>query len=82
MGTSHIGGYNLASRNTAFGMQFVKHLLEAAGAESWEQLVGKTVFVIRQGGEWGRAIGIENLPTERGRRFIFEELADQYAGRG
>lgn len=81
IGTSHIGGYNLGSRNTAFGMQFVRHLLRAAGAESWEQLVGKTVFVIRQRDEWGRAIGIENLPTERGGRFIFDELADQYADR-
>lgn len=45
IGTSHIGGYNLGSRNTAFGMQFVRHLLRAAGAESWEQLVGKTIFL-------------------------------------
>lgn len=82
IGTSNVGGYNLGSRNTAFGMQFVRHLLRAAGAESWEQLVGRTVFVIREGDEWGRAIGIENLPTEPGERFIFSELADQYAGRG
>lgn len=77
-----IGGYNLASKTDAFGMDFVKHLMDAAGAESWEQLVGKTIFVIRQGDEWGRVIGIENLPTERGGRFIFSELADHYTRQG
>lgn len=75
-----IGGYALGSKTTAFGMQFVKHLMDAAGAESWEKMVGRTIFVIRDGNEYGPAIGIENLPTERGRRFVFSELAEQYAG--
>lgn len=78
----HIGGYPLGTKDTAFGMQFVKHLMDAAGAETWEQMVGRTIFVIRQGDEYGPAIGIGNLPTERGSRFIFQELADQYTRRG
>ena len=75
---ARIGGYCLGSKTTAFGMEFVKHLMDAAGAASWEEMVGKTIFVIREGDEWGRAIGIEHLPTEPGGRFIFAELADKY----
>lgn len=77
-----IGGYALGTKDTAFGMQFVKHLMDAAGATKWEEMAGRTIFVIRQGDAYGPAIGIENLPTERGGRFIFHELADQYTRLG
>ena len=75
-----IGGYNLSSKTTAFGMQFVKALMGAAGADSWEQMKGKTILVITDSDRpYGKVIGIQNLPTERGGRFIFDELAAGYS---
>lgn len=75
-----IGGYNLGSKDTAFGMQFVAALMRAAGAQSWESMVGRTVFVLTD--EHDRVVGIENLPTEPGDRFVFGELVEQYTERG
>lgn len=71
-----IGRYNLDSK-TGFGIAFVKGILAACGVERWEDVKGRTIFVIQDSPE-GAAIGIENLPTEKGRRFIFEELAEEY----
>src|SRR5665648_1151956 len=75
--SQRIGGYNLATKDSAFGMQFVKALMDAAGASSWEDMKGTTVLVITSGEE-GPVIGIRNLPTERGGRFIFDELVAEY----
>jgi len=79
-GGQRIGGYNLSTKTSAFGMQFVNALMDAAGASSWEELKGKTILVITDGKQ-GPVIGIQNLPTERGRRFIFDELTAQYTTR-
>ncbi len=74
--TRSVGGYSLGSKDTAFGMQFVAALMRAAGAQSWESMVGRTVFVLTD--EHDRVVGIENLPTEPGERFVFDELVVQY----
>ena len=79
-GGQRIGGYNLSTKTSAFGMQHVKALMGAVGVSSWEQMKGKTILVITDG-EQGPVIGIQNLPTERGRRFIFDELTAQYTTR-
>ena len=78
-----IGGYFLdaydatreSRHGTAEGMEFVRRLLKACGVEQWEKLRGRTVYVLRKQGEgrWGAIVGIENLPTESGERFLFEE---------
>lgn len=75
--SSCAGGYNLGSKTTAFGMQFVRGILEAAGVGTWEQLKGRTILVIQRD-EGGPILGIQNLPTEPGRRFVFAELAAEY----
>lgn len=64
---------------TGFGLRFIQGLLGAAGVPSWEKLVGRTVYVLTD--DDGRAVGLENLPTEPGRRFVFAELAAEYRSR-
>lgn len=72
---------------TAYGMEFVCRIIKACGVETWEQVKGRTIFVLQDLPEdasaWGtsRVIGIENLPTERGERFIFADLYEEMKGR-
>ncbi|GEL48075.1 hypothetical protein CHO01_31910 [Cellulomonas hominis] len=77
--TQSVGGYNLAG-DTGFAGAFIRELLKAAGVDSWDKLDGKVVQII-QAEQFGPAIGIENLPFERGGRFIFDELAATYRAR-
>ena len=60
---------------SAYGMEFVRRLLMACGVDRWEQLPGRTVFVLRDAGDpYGYIKGIRPLPTERGKEFIFDDL--------
>jgi hypothetical protein len=59
-------------RGTAEGVEFVARLLRACGVRSWEQLPGRTVYVLFNNQR--RPMGVENLPTERGGRFLFDDL--------
>ena len=61
---------------TAFGMEFIRRLLQAFGVNQWEDIKGRTVFVVREGGRFGTIVGIEPLPTEGGKAFMFKELED------
>lgn len=72
-----IGNYNLGGP-TSFGIQFVAKVIAAVGVGSWEELKGRTILVVEEV-EYGRVIGIQNLPTERGARFIFADLAAELA---
>jgi len=73
-GTSQsVGNYSLGGK-TAFGIQFVARILRAAGVSSWEEVKGRTILVVQETKD-GRVIGIQNLPTEPGARFIFADLA-------
>lgn len=80
-GSMGVGGYGLGSKTTAFGMQFVKGILDACGVRRWEDLKGRTVYVVLDSADefGGRVIGIQNLPTEPGTRFIFAELKAKLA---
>lgn len=82
-----IGGYGLDEYDkekerrvghAACGV-FVAGVLRACGVDSWEQVAGRTVFVLRDGPEGvlgGRALGIAPLPTEPGEEFLFSEIED------
>lgn len=75
-----IGGYAFGDKvpGSGFGVAFIKGILDACGVTTWEQVEGRTVYVVTTG-MYGRALGIQNLPTEPGGRFIFADLAAQYA---
>ena len=60
---------------TAFGMTFIMRLCSACGVQEWGELVGRTVYALI--GE-GMVRGIEPLPTEPGRLFMFDGLAAHF----
>jgi hypothetical protein len=60
---------------SAYGMEFVRRLIKACGVEKWEDVKGRTVFVLRESDRLNaKVLGVENLPTERGERFLFSDL--------
>jgi hypothetical protein len=60
---------------SAFGMEFIRRLLLAFGVDEWEQIPGRTVFVLRNKGDsWGPIKGFRPLPTENGYEFVFSDL--------
>lgn len=59
---------------TAYGCEFIARVIKACGVDSWEKIKGRTVFALKAPG-MGPVLGIENLPTEPGRRFVFADLA-------
>lgn len=53
---------------------FVAGVLAACGVDRWEDLRGRTIFVLCADDSWSaNRIGLENLPTEPGRKFLFRE---------
>jgi hypothetical protein len=65
---------------TDAGIAFVSGVLGACGVIQWEKLVGRTVFVLRDGPSFsGKIIGIRPLPTEKGKEFLFSELDELFA---
>ena len=63
---------------TAYGMEFVARIIRACGVRSWEEVAGRTIFVLRESDQWNaKVLGIENLPTEPGERFVFEDLLSE-----
>lgn len=77
------GGYELDGHaeagkpriGTARGMEFVMRAIRACGVRSWEEIRGRTIFALIKGeGSDRRVVGIENLPTEPGERFVFADV--------
>lgn len=69
------GGDDRRRYGTAYGMEFVRRVMLAAGVGQWEHLKGRTLYVLREDDGWNaRIVGLAPLPTERGERFIFDEL--------
>lgn len=67
-------------RPTKAGCEFLIRVLEACGVERWEQLAGRTIFVLLESDNWNaRPVGIENLPTEPGCQFLFKAWQDRAA---
>lgn len=60
-------------------MDFIIRVLRACGVDRWEQLPGRTIFTLWSGDHMPlntMPVGIENLPTEKGERFLFAEWQD------
>lgn len=78
-----IGGYGFDQwdevlkrrKGAAFGTEWIRRFLEAAGVDSWEKLPGRTFYVLRAGNGWNaEVLGIRPLPTETGKEFLFADL--------
>jgi len=63
-----IGGYPILTN----AGPWIDRILQACGVGQWEKLVGRTIYVLTDGHR--RVVGIENLPTEQGNRFLFAEV--------
>jgi hypothetical protein len=60
---------------TSYGMEFIARTLRACGVTSWEKIAGRTIIVLKEHDGWNApVVGIENLPTEKGERFVFADL--------
>ena len=64
-----IGGYAI----TPVAGPYIERTLQACGVDRWERLVGRTVYVVTDKPS-GRVLGIEPLPTETGKPFMFDEV--------
>lgn len=64
-----VGGYGI---ETLAG-PYLAATLKACGVDSWEQLKGRTVYVLSDP-TTRRLVGIEPLPTEPGERFLFADV--------
>lgn len=56
---------------TAYGTEWIRRILKAFGVDQWEKLVGRTIYAYA---DHGKVYGFEPLPTERGKKFMFDEL--------
>jgi len=65
---------------TAQGMEMIRNILKVCGVDSWERLVGRTIFVLFNDLYWSsQPVGIRSLPTENGGEFIFASVySDEY----
>lgn len=77
-----IGDYAFNRDDTGFAAAFIKGVLDAAGVDSWEQLRGRTVLVLKESDDWNaRVIGIAPLPTERGTQMLFADVVAAHTNR-
>ena len=58
--------------NLVFALDHGGPSSKACGVQTWEKLVGRTIYVLTDPSR--RVVGIENLPTEPGERFLFAEV--------
>jgi hypothetical protein len=63
-----VGGYPIADH----AGPYIERTLSACGVSSWEKLVGRTIYVLTD--ENQLVVGIEPLPTEPGKRFLFADV--------
>lgn len=62
---------------TAFGMEWVIRAMNACGVREWDEVKGRTVLALRDP-DGGQLLGIKPLPTEKGKPFIFADLAAEF----
>ena len=59
---------------TAEGMDFIMRVMEACSVREWDNLIGRTVFVLKDKDGWGSMIvGIRPLPVDKGKEFVFAD---------
>lgn len=73
------GWYTL---NNATGGPLLAAIMKAAGVDRWEQLKGRTVYVLKASSDYNaRVDGFEKLPMDKsGGRIIFEEVIKKITG--
>lgn len=77
IGHYRIGTWSEPIEDAGWVAEFIRRFTQAAGAETWENLPGKRVKVLREGSFKGRIVGIDKVPTFDGERFLFEEVMEE-----
>jgi hypothetical protein len=75
--------YGSTRKGTAYGLDWIIQVLKTVGVDKWEDLPGKRVYVLTEGGDgerlagWGKtAAGIANIDT--GSVFLMKEHAARW----
>jgi hypothetical protein len=63
-----VGGYSISHVAGAY----LERTLKACGVDSWEKLRGRIIYVLAD--QDRRVVGIEPLPTEPGKLFMFADM--------
>lgn len=74
-----LDAYDKASKRivgTAAGLEFIMRTIAAFGVDSWEEISGRTILVLKEK-EYDVIAGLRPLPTERGKEFIFEDWTEK-----
>lgn len=66
-----VGGYDLRPDSAVSCPGWIDRTLRACGVRSWEELKGRTIFVLTSERQ---VVGIMPLPTEPGEPFMFHEV--------
>jgi len=62
---------------TAWGCEYIARTMKAVGVQTWEDLKGKRVWVLKESGDWhAKVVGIEGLRSMGGHRFLFSDLKE------
>lgn len=81
-----IGGYVLSTEDQGLGKQravarpnagdWLIRLMRAFGVHAWEDIKGRSAYFLwaTENPTHTMPLGIENLPTERGERFLFADM--------
>ena len=80
-GTYRLDKYNKKkeeAEGSAFGLEAIMRVLEAVGVDTWEELPGNEMWVIRDESKMIRAIEAPKYRKSAGRRFDIRELAEKY----
>lgn len=59
---------------TAAGMNLIIAIMSACGVSKWSEVEGRTVYVLTD----GLIRGLEPLPTEKGKRFVFSSVMSEF----
>jgi hypothetical protein len=55
--------------------EFLEGLLDACGVHEWSKLPGLTIYALMENDSYhSRIVGIEPLPFNNGKRFLFQEV--------
>lgn len=59
-------------------IEFIAAIMDAFGVDAWEDIQGRTIHVLHNEGQGGFGggliVGLEPLPTEKGKRVIFADV--------
>lgn len=69
------------TEGTAFGMDYLLHVMRAAGVPFWEEMIGRPLMVLFQAGKSDRRRAYGLARADGTHAFVFAELSAAWEGR-